>query len=1468
MSLHTHGRAQNALPIRAGRASRLGLALLLSLALGMVAAPAALGQFGVKKLRLGSASGAEDYLYTAGNTVVEQGTVDRARYYRFNVYDASGSVRWTSSCRPSPANRTVTGSYTLQSSDPLSDATAWRFRLREFSNASSCNSSSGGANDASLYFDVATAKSYASSALTNLQSAFGTSATGYVQVLGAGAVQSSATNTAQGVGSWRTTWLLPSGATACANTQNTAGDLPGSTTAGQLPDATAAPLPAKPELQYPPSPTVNPDSWNLLSNYETRPCPSIGGTNQGQWRLKLTRDTTHFVTLPVFTADTTAPDTTLTSGPSSVIASSSATFTFISSEPGSSFQCSLDGAPPSVCSSPQVYTGLSSGAHTFSVQAIDAAGNIDPTPASSSWTVTPTAPSVTLTTPTAGSYTNSTATALGGTAQTAPGDSAVGIKIYAGTSATGAPVQSLSTAVQSGGSWTVSATTLPDGTYTAEAQQTDGASQTGYSNQVTFTVDTTAPLVTVSAPAAGAHTNDAAPTITGTAGTAPGDLPTVTVTITGGGAPIQATASASPSGTWTVVLPSSLAEGNYVLRATQQDQAGNTGASDSRPLTIDTTPPQTVLDAAPVGTTSSTTASFSFHATDALSQGGSTFQCQIDGGSWGPCSSPMSYYNLAPGSHSFSVEAIDGAGNLDNSGQTATWTIDTTLPAVALTSPADGSFTNDTTPTLSGTAGTAPGDSSTIRVLIFSNTDLTGSPVQTLSATVAADGSWSATPTVLPNGTYVAYAQQSGTAGTATSAVHTFTVDTAPPATTITLAPPGSSGTGDAGFSFSSSGPGATFQCQLDGGAWTACSSPQRYSGLGSGSHTFEVRATDAAGNVGTPASQTWSVNPSLPTLSLSAPTDASTTNDRTLAIAGTGGHASGDASTVTVKIYAGTTIVGSPVQTITTSVASSTGAWVAHPGSGLADGTYSVYAQQAGSAGTAYTSANTFTVDTTPPSTTITSGPQGTTSATDARFVFASSEPGSSFECQLDGGSWSACGSPQSYTGLDLGAHAFSVRAIDAAGNVDPNPAAATWTVDTAATVPVTLTSPADGTTTSDTTPTFSGAAGASDGAISLEIDDAGGNPVETLTPATGNSWSATATPALPDGTYTAFASQLSAGGTTTYYSGVIRFTVDTAPPVVTLTSGPAGATNNPTPVFGGSAGTAAGDAGTVTLKIYSGKSATGTPVQTLTAMPSGGSWSSTATALQDGTYTARAQQSDAAGNTGTSSDRTFILDVAPHTQITLDPPASTTSTTATFSFTASKPGSTFECRIDVAAWTACSSPQTYTGLALGAHAFAVRATDPAGTVDPTPASAAWTVTPTPPPGRPAQHGTPRPATLRPTLTAKFTQHFARRARVTVYARASRAGSLVLSGRLAITIRAKRGARSKSSTVVLGRMVVVRMKTSKPIKLTINLPVRAQKIILRALAKKRRVTLTLSGVVSARGIKPGAARITIRLVS
>lgn len=86
--------------------------------------------------------------------------------------------------------------------------------------------------------------------------------------------------------------------------------------------------------------------------------------------------------------DTTAPDTTIDSGPSGTVNSADATFTFHGTAGDTAkVQCSIDSGAFVDCTSPRTFTALSDGSHTASFRAIDAAGNTDATPATRSFTV-------------------------------------------------------------------------------------------------------------------------------------------------------------------------------------------------------------------------------------------------------------------------------------------------------------------------------------------------------------------------------------------------------------------------------------------------------------------------------------------------------------------------------------------------------------------------------------------------------------------------------------------------------------------------------------------------------------------------------------------------------------------------------------------------------------------------------------------------------------------------------------------------------------------------------------------------------------------------------------------------------------------------------------------------------------------------------------------------------------------------
>ena len=85
--------------------------------------------------------------------------------------------------------------------------------------------------------------------------------------------------------------------------------------------------------------------------------------------------------------DAAAPDTGITGGPKGHVKSRDASFSFKSSEEGSTFECKLDGGSFENCSSPEEYTGLKDGKHVFQVRATDEVGNTDGSAAKRTWTV-------------------------------------------------------------------------------------------------------------------------------------------------------------------------------------------------------------------------------------------------------------------------------------------------------------------------------------------------------------------------------------------------------------------------------------------------------------------------------------------------------------------------------------------------------------------------------------------------------------------------------------------------------------------------------------------------------------------------------------------------------------------------------------------------------------------------------------------------------------------------------------------------------------------------------------------------------------------------------------------------------------------------------------------------------------------------------------------------------------------------
>jgi hypothetical protein len=215
-------------------------------------------------------------------------------------------------------------------------------------------------------------------------------------------------------------------------------------------------------------------------------------------------------------------------------------------------------------------------------------------------------PVLRIASPSAGSYTREAAQPIVGSLE--PDEAVwcgVTVKVFAGGSATGTPVQELALEESSlCTNWQATPQPLAEGTYTLLAEETMGVlnaegefeelPQPAKSAPVTFTLDTTAPAPTISSPAAGASYFTGAIPVSGSAGTAPGDRDGVLVDVFAGAdrtaPPIESVETAASGGGWSGAL-AGLAPGAYTLQAQQADAAGNVGTSAAVGITVLVTPP-------------------------------------------------------------------------------------------------------------------------------------------------------------------------------------------------------------------------------------------------------------------------------------------------------------------------------------------------------------------------------------------------------------------------------------------------------------------------------------------------------------------------------------------------------------------------------------------------------------------------------------------------------------------------------------------------------------------------------------------------------------------------------------------------------------------------------------------------------------------------------------------------------------
>ncbi|WP_417926350.1 Ig-like domain-containing protein [Enterobacter roggenkampii] len=788
------------------------------------------------------------------------------------------------------------------------------------------------------------------------------------------------------------------------------------------------------------------------------------------------------------------------------------------------------------------FLGLSDGEYTITASVSDRAGN--PGSATHDVTLNGDVPTITINTFAQDDIVNAaehgTPLVVSGTTN-APAGQTVTLtlngKTYAAT-------------VQKDGTWsyTVSsadvAALADGGSYVINAQVSNTIGNSASDNH-TVTVDLTAPSMGISIDslqndtglsATDFITNDSQVVVNGSLTAQLGNNEKAQISLDGGVTWIDLTVTGT---TWRYADGRTLTDGMYQYQVRVIDNAGNVGATDSQDVVIDLTKP-----AATTITVDSITQDTGLSGSDFITSdnqislkgtlgaalgSGDHAQISLDGGvTWIDVSvSGLSWTyvdgrTLADGDYNYQLRVIDDAGNISATASQVV-TIDTVAPdaskTIAIDSISDDTglsssdfITRDTSLTLHGSLGATLSDGE------YAQISLDGGV--TWQNVIVTGNSWYYVDSrTLGNQTYDYYVRVVDAAGNVGASAHQqVTVDTIAPDAAITVSVDNI--TVDTGFDnndfLTSStsytlhgtlgaelGAGEYVQVSMDGGTtWvyaTVSGTQWSYSdtrALTDGSHNYQVRVVDQAGNVGATTSQAVTVDTQAPQYgvtidSISDDTGQSgsdfITMDTTLTINGSLGSALASDERVQISLDGGNTWLDTTV---------TNQRWSYTDTRDLPDGDYTYQVRiidQAGNVGS--TASQVVTVDTTPPTTvgTVVSytdgegerqGTFGSAVATDDNSPLINGtlnrapDDGEIVQLYRDGvllgqvtmngsASWSF-----QDNGLSDGNHTYIVRVTDRAGNYTESDGFV-LNVDTS--IPTT-TAAITAQTTSDTTPIVSG--------------------------------------------------------------------------------------------------------------------------------------------------------------------------------------------------------------------------------------------------------------------------------------------------------------------------------------------------------------------------------------------------------
>ncbi len=331
--------------------------------------------------------------------------------------------------------------------------------------------------------------------------------------------------------------------------------------------------------------------------------------------------------------------------------------------------------------------GSADGGHRVQFIAVDGAGNVGRT-AAESFTLDTQAPTLTITSPAPGLTTASNITVTGHVADALSGIASLQAQVDGGASVI-VPVDptgnfSYTTTLKLDGS--------ADGGHQMQFVAVDGAGNVGHSAVETFTLDTKAPMLTITSPTPGLATATNI-TITGQITNVPSGIASLQALVDGG-SPVAVPFSPAGNFSYTTALPlDGSADGGHRVQFIAVDKAGDVGRSAVETFTVNTQAPTLTITSPAPGLTTATNVTVTGHVTDALS-GIASLQAQVDGGSSIALpvdpSGNFSYTTTlkldgsADGPHTVVLTATNGVNTTSTASLSFTLKTSTVLPSIAL----------------------------------------------------------------------------------------------------------------------------------------------------------------------------------------------------------------------------------------------------------------------------------------------------------------------------------------------------------------------------------------------------------------------------------------------------------------------------------------------------------------------------------------------------------------------------------------------------------------------------------------------------------------------------------------------------------------------------------------------------------------------------------------------------------------